>query len=153
LDEPTSALDPQAARVVRDFIAELSGQGRTIFICTHNLDEADRLCDRIGVIRQRLICVDTPQALRQRLYGQSVLVRLQEVRPALVAAVERLPFVQGVFPLDGGLRVTLDDPQAHNPALVRALVEAGAAVQFVEPEEHSLERVYFDLLRESQEEA
>lgn len=105
------------------------------------------------MIRQRLICVDTPQALRQRLYGQSVLVRLQEVRPALVAAVERLPFVQGVFPLDGGLRVTLDDPQAHNPALVRALVEAGAAVQFVEPEEHSLERVYFDLLRESQEEA
>jgi ABC-2 type transport system ATP-binding protein len=67
LDEPTSGLDPEAARVVRDFIEELRGQGRTIFICTHNLDEADRLCDRIGVIQRRLIRVDTPARLRQSL--------------------------------------------------------------------------------------
>ena len=149
LDEPTSALDPEAARVVRDFIEELSGQGRTIFICTHNLDEADRLCDRIGVIKQRLIRVDAPEALRRGLYGQSVLVCLQEVTPALIAAVEVLPFVKSVAQVDGCLRVALDDPEAQNPAVVRALVEAGGAVQFVEKEEHSLEQVYFDLMRGS----
>jgi ABC-2 type transport system ATP-binding protein len=150
LDEPTSALDPEAARVVRDFIEELRGRGRTIFICTHNLDEADRLCDRIGVIKQRLIRVDTPEALRRGLYGQSVLIRLQEVTPALVATVERLPFVKSVSQADDRLRVALDDPQAQNPAVVRALVEAGGAVQFVEKEEHSLEQVYFDLMKELQ---
>lgn len=149
LDEPTSALDPEAARVVRDFIEELSGQGRTIFVCTHNLDEADRLCDRIGVIKQQLIRVDTPEALRRGLYGRSVLVRLQEVTPPLIAAVEALPFVKSVSRADDRLRVALDDPEAQNPAVVRALVEAGGAVQFVEEEEHSLEQVYFDLMKES----
>jgi len=69
LDEPTSGLDPEAAKLVHDFIAELKAEGRTIFMCTHNLDEADRLCDRVGVMRQRLLVVDTPQNLRQRLYG------------------------------------------------------------------------------------
>ncbi len=64
LDEPTSGLDPEAAKTVRDFIETLKGQGRTIFLCTHNLDEAERLCDRIAVFRQKLIAVDTPQALR-----------------------------------------------------------------------------------------
>ena len=60
LDEPTAALDPNSARLVRDFIAELRKEGRTIFLCTHNLDEADRLCDRIAVFKTRLVVVDTP---------------------------------------------------------------------------------------------
>lgn len=151
LDEPTAALDPEAARIVRDFIATLRGEGRTIFICTHNLDEADRLCDRVGVIRQRLIRVDTPANLRQGLYGHSVRVRLANVTPGLQDTVAKLPFVRGVTPLNGGLRVAMDRPEDHNPTLVRALVAAGAAVQYIEEEEHSLEQVYFDLLREGQE--
>jgi len=150
LDEPTSALDPEAARVVRDFIETLREQGRTIFICTHNLDEADRLCDHVAVIKQRLIRVDTPEALRRGLYGQSVLVRLQQVSAQLHALVADLPFVHAVSDTPGGLRVSLDDPDENNPALVHALVGAGAAVQFVEREAHSLEQVYFDLMRESE---
>jgi ABC-2 type transport system ATP-binding protein len=153
LDEPTSALDPEASRVVRDFIETLKGQGRTIFLCTHNLSEADRLCDRVAVIKQRLIRVDTPAALRQSLYGQSVRVRLQTPSSTLLAVVEKLPFVHGVSALDDGLRVSLDDPEADNPALVAALVEAGAAIQFVERESYSLEQVYFDLMQESEEAA
>ncbi len=153
LDEPTSALDPEAARVVRDFIETLKGEGRTIFICTHNLNEADRLCDRVAVIKQRLIRVDTPAALRQGLYGQSVRVRLREPLSALPAVVEALPFVHGVSEMPDGLRVSLDDPEADNPTLIGALVEAGAAIQFVERESYSLEQVYFDLMRESEEAA
>lgn len=151
MDEPTAALDPEASRVVRDFIAELRGEGRTIFLCTHNLDEADRLCDRVAVIRQRLIRVDTPANLRQGLYGRSVRVRLAQVTPEAQAMVAALPFVRGVAPLNGGLRVAMDRPEEHNPSLVRALVAAGAAVQYIEEEEHSLEQVYFDLLREDRE--
>jgi len=65
LDEPTSALDPEAARLVREFIGELRAEGRAIVLCTHNLDEADRLCDRIAVFRTRILALDTPAALRR----------------------------------------------------------------------------------------
>ncbi len=149
LDEPTSGLDPDAAKIVREFIEELRSEGRTIFLCTHNLDEADRLCDRIGVIRQRLIRVDTPARLRQTLYGSSVLVRLREVAPEHLAAVRALPFVQEVVEADHSLSIRLDDPETHNPQVVRALVQAGADVQFVEEVEHSLESVYFDLMAQT----
>lgn len=152
LDEPTSGLDPESARIVRDFIEELRGQGRTIFLCTHNLDEADRLCDRIAVIKQRLICVDTPTRLRQRLYGDSVLIRLRSVAPEHIAAVETLPFVEGVEQADSSLSVKLQDPAENNPQLVRALVSAGADIQFVKQVSHSLESVYFDLMAQKRQE-
>jgi ABC-2 type transport system ATP-binding protein len=153
LDEPTAALDPEASRIVRDSIATLRGEGRTIFLCTHNLDEADRLCDRVAVIQQRLIRVDTPANLRRSLYGRSVRVRLRVVVPGLQKAIESLPFVRAATPMEDGLRVALDDPEQHNPLLVRALVSAGADIQYLEEEAHSLEQVYFDLLREAQEAA
>ncbi len=152
LDEPTAALDPEAARVVREFVETLKGQGRTIFICTHNLSEAERLCDRVAVIKQRLIRVDSPEALRRGMYGQSVRVRLQTTPPGLIGALEALPFVETVSPITGGLCISLDDPETHNPLLVQTLVAAGAAVQYVERETQSLEQIYFDLLRESEAE-
>jgi len=153
LDEPTSGLDPEAARVVRDFIEELRGQGRTIWLCTHNLDEADRLCDRIALIQHSLIRVDTPAGLRQSLYGNTVAVHLRETRPEHLSAVQALDFVRQVSRTEQGLSVQLDDPHTHNPALIRALVAAGAEIVYVQEQEHSLEAVYFDLLAQTREEA
>jgi ABC-2 type transport system ATP-binding protein len=159
LDEPTSGLDPESARVVREFIATLRAEGRTIVLCTHNLDEADRLCDRVGMLRRRLLRTDSPGALRRGLYGRTVVVRLAEAAPpGLDAAIAALPFVHRVEarpPARPGeapaLRVDVTDPDVDNPALVRALVAGGAAVRFVEEERHSLEKVYFDLLAEAGE--
>ena len=151
LDEPTSALDPEAAKTVRDFIETLRGQGRTIFLCTHNLDEAERLCDRIGVFRQRLIAVDTPDALRRQLFGRQTVMHLAQLNDGLVAATRALPFVKHVEPLpgEGGmgkLVISLDDPAAQNPAIVAALVAQGAQIQFVNELKHSLEDVYLSLM-------
>ena len=73
LDEPTAALDPEASHLVREFIAELKKEGRTIFLCTHNLDEADRLCDRVGVFKTRLLVLDTPANLRKSAFGRKVV--------------------------------------------------------------------------------
>jgi len=153
LDEPTSGLDPEAARIVRDFIEELRGQGRTIWLCTHNLDEADRLCDRIALIQRTLIRVDTPAGLRQGLYGNTISIQMRHVRPEHLAAVRALGFVHQVRERDGNLSVQLDDPATHNPALIRALVAAGAEIVYVQEEAHSLEAVYFDLLAQTKEEA
>jgi ABC-2 type transport system ATP-binding protein len=146
LDEPTSGLDPEAARLVRDFIAELRREGRTIFLCTHNLDEADRLCDRVGVFRQRLLAVDAPAALRKQLFGRTVVVHLRSVAPELTAAAAGLPFVREVRAVDRKLLITLDDPEASNPEVVRALVRAGGDVQFVGELRQSLEDVYLRLM-------
>jgi ABC-2 type transport system ATP-binding protein len=147
LDEPTSALDPESAHLVRDFIAELRKEGRTIFMCTHNLDEADRACDRIAVFKTRLVVVDTPARLRMQLFGRKVVFHLRSVDENLVSKVSALPFVQEARPIDNRLVVTLDNPEARNPEIVRALVEAGADVQFVGELRHSLEEVYLQLVR------
>jgi ABC-2 type transport system ATP-binding protein len=148
LDEPTSGLDPEAAKLVRDFIEGIKQQGRTIFMCTHNLDEADRLCDRIGVMKQRLLIVDTPANLRKQLFGRTVVFHLRQADEATAAQIASLPFVKKVQRLDNKLLVALDDPETHNPAVVRTLVEAGADVQFVGELRHSLEDVYLSLMRE-----
>ncbi|UCC85801.1 MAG: ABC transporter ATP-binding protein [Anaerolineales bacterium] len=152
LDEPTAALDPEAARRVRDFIGEVKGEGRTIFLCTHNLDEADRLADRVGVIKQKLIQVDSPANLRRSLYGRRVVIQLGSVTQPVRVAVSELSFVKDVQQIDNTLTISLDNPEEQNPVLVERIVAAGGAVQFVHELHHSLEDVYFSLIEESEQE-
>jgi ABC-2 type transport system ATP-binding protein len=147
LDEPTAGLDPEATHLVRDFIAELKKEGRTIFLCTHNLDEADRLCDWIGVFKTRLLVVDTPANLRASLFGRKVVFHLRAATEVHAAAVRKLGFAHEVKLVENKLVVTIDDPEAHNPDVVRALVKAGADVQFVGELRHSLEDVYLQLVK------
>jgi ABC-2 type transport system ATP-binding protein len=149
LDEPTSALDPESAHLVRDFIVELRKEGRTIFLCTHNLDEADRACDRIAVFKTRLVVVDTPAQLRMQMFGRKVVFHLGNLDEALISKVRALPFVQEAQAIEKRLVVTLDNPETHNPEIIRTLVEAGAEVQFVGELRHSLEEVYLQLVRNS----
>ena len=149
LDEPTSALDPEAAKVVREFMQDLRSQGRTIVLCTHNLFEADMLCDRIGILKQRLLRVDTPTGLRASLYGQKVAIELANANPGLEAVLSALPFVHSVEYQDASLVIELDNPDANNPVVISKLVEAGAQVRYVRPVEHSLEDAYLKLVAEA----
>jgi ABC-2 type transport system ATP-binding protein len=148
LDEPTAGLDPEAAKLVRDFISELRGQGRTIFICTHNLDEADRLCDRVAVFKSRLRVVDTPALLRSQLYGRQVVFHLAEEAQQYQAVAVELPGVRESTVVENKLLFTLDEPERDNPEIVRRLVAAGANIQFVGEIRHSLEDIYLQLLDE-----
>ena len=148
LDEPTSALDPEAAYLVREFIAELRKEGRTIFLCTHNLDEADRLCDRIGVFKSQLLALDTPSALRSQLFGRKVVFHLRNANETLASTIRTLGFVTAARLVDNKLIVTLDDPDQHNPEIIRALVSAGADILFVGELRHSLEDVYLQLVKQ-----
>jgi ABC-2 type transport system ATP-binding protein len=147
LDEPTSGLDPEMARLVRDFIEELKVEGRTIFLCTHNLDEADRLCDRVAVFNGHLLALGTPAALRGQLYERVVVFHLRQVDPAWPALFEAQPFVHKAEIVENKLVVTLDDPEANNPQLIRSLVDAGADLQFVGEVRRSLEDVYLRLVQ------
>jgi ABC-2 type transport system ATP-binding protein len=149
LDEPTSGLDPEAAKLVRDFIEELKMEGRTIFLCTHNLDEADRLCQRIAIFKTHLITVDTPEALRTRLFGRKVVFHLKSIDPNWLGLIKELPFVQSTSNIDNKLMIGLNDPENENPVIVRKLVEAGAEIQFVGELRHSLEDIYLQILHQS----
>jgi len=147
LDEPTAGLDPEASHLVREFIAELKKEGRTIFICTHNLDEADRLCDRVGVFKTRMLVVDTPANLRASVFGRKVIFHLRAADEGLASAVRKLPFVREVKVVENKLLVNVDDPEIYNPNIIRTLVEAGADLQFVGELRHSLEDVYLQLVK------
>lgn len=147
LDEPTSALDPEASRLVRDFIAELREEGRTIFLCTHNLDEADRLCDRVGVFKTRLLVVDTPTNLRSSVFGHKVVIHMVRADPHMAADIQAMPFIKEARVIDNKLLVTLDDPELHNPEIIRQLVASGAEIQYVGELRHSLEDVYLQLVK------
>lgn len=147
LDEPTAGLDPESAKVVRDFIVDIRQQGRTIFMCTHNLDEADRLCDRIGVFKTRLLVVDTPTRLRAQLFGRKVVFHLRQADTNFLEKVKSLSFVKDSRLVDNKLVITLDSPESQNPEIVRTLVASGADIQFVGELRHTLEDVYLQLVR------
>lgn len=147
LDEPTAGLDPESAKVVRDFIVDIRQQGRTIFMCTHNLDEADRLCDRIGVFKTRLLVVDTPAHLRAQLFGRKVVFHLRQADTSFLDKVQSLSFVKDSRLVDNKLVITLDNPESQNPEIVRTLVASGADIQFVGELRHTLEDVYLQLVR------
>jgi ABC-2 type transport system ATP-binding protein len=147
LDEPTAGLDPEASHLVREYIAELRKEGRTIFLCTHNLDEADRLCDRVAVFKTRLLVEDTPANLRQSLFGRKVVLHLRVADETMAERLRALAFVREVKLVDNKLVVSLDNPEAQNPDLVRALVGAGADVVYVGELRHSLEDVYLQLVK------
>ena len=145
LDEPTASLDPEAAKVVRDLIETLSTKERTIFLCTHNLDEAERLCDRVALFKTRLIAVGNPRELKERMYGRKTVIHLVNPAPGIEEALE-LPFIKKIERVDNALVFSLANPETENPIIVRRLVEMGANVQYVNELRVSLEDLYLDLM-------
>lgn len=146
LDEPTSGLDPEAARTVRDFVKQLRADGRTIFLTTHNLAEAEELCDLIGIFHTRLLRLDSPAGLRAGAAGRGTQVQVQGRAVDWESTLHALPFVTNITSTDHMLTVLMADPDQHNPALIAALVAAGAPIQYVQPMLQSLEDVYLKLV-------
>ncbi|HEX5579906.1 MAG TPA: ABC transporter ATP-binding protein [Candidatus Limnocylindria bacterium] len=151
LDEPTSGLDPSAAKTVRDFVATLRELGRSIVVCTHNLDEAERLCDRIAIMRGTLLRVDTPAALRRNGRGAAVRVDLNGARgpESFLDTLAGLSSVRAAQPRGGSILVELDDPHHETPDVVKALVGAGARITGVGEVTATLEDVYLELVGEA----
>jgi len=147
LDEPTAALDPEAAFIVREAIETLRKGGRTIVLATHNLDEADRLCDRIAFVRGGLLRVDSPARLRGALGARGLAIRLAgPASDVLLGTIRAVPGVGAVQSVDGTVRVGIEEPDAVAPAVVRAVVAAGGDVIEVRVERTSLEQIYFDVM-------
>ena len=149
LDEPTANLDPEAAKTVRDFVLDLKKERTTIFLNTHNLDEAERLCDRIAILKGKLVAVDSPKNLEHSLYNRKTIVHLDNISDGVLASVRNLDGVKNVRVSDNKLILDIDNPEQVNPSVVKAIVRAGGNVQYVTELRNTLEDIYLKLIREA----
>jgi ABC-2 type transport system ATP-binding protein len=147
LDEPTANLDPEASKLVRDFILDLKKEKRTILLNTHLLDEAERICDRVAVLKTKMIATGSPDDLKRSLSERKVKVQIQRVGDPILAAVKKIGYpIEEVT--DKSFVVNVKDPESDNPAILRAIIEAGGQLQFVSEIGSSLEDVYLKLVKE-----
>ncbi|HXW94431.1 MAG TPA: ABC transporter ATP-binding protein [Nitrososphaerales archaeon] len=147
LDEPTANLDPEAAKTVRDFILDLKKEKKTIFLNTHNLDEAQRICDRIAILNTKLMALGTPAELERSTSGRRITVQLESVNDLIVSAAKRAG--AGDVEVVGGNRlvITVGNPEKENPDILSAILGAGGRIQFVTEVNSTLEEVYLKLVK------
>jgi ABC-2 type transport system ATP-binding protein len=146
MDEPTANLDPESAKTVRDFILDLKKEKRTIFLNTHNLDEAQKICDKIAILNTKLMAVGTPEGLERSASGRKTVVQLVQVSDPILAALRKLPL--GNMVVEGN-KLTFDvmDPEKENVAIVDAIYGAGGHVRTVTVVGSTLEEAYLKLVR------
>ena len=155
LDEPTAGLDPESAKEVRDLMKMLSRREKhTILLCTHHLEDAERLCSRVMIINKgKSVVVGTPDELRNRIARKpSVQIDLKKVDPKIIEAARRVSHVEqvDVDESDSSLRIVLDDVNESTPAVVKSIVDAGGLVIGVHVLRPSLEEAYLKLIKEEQ---
>jgi ABC-2 type transport system ATP-binding protein len=152
LDEPTAGLDPVASRDVHELIDTLRRSGVTIFLTTHRLEEAERLCDRVAILNTTLRTIGRPDELRDTLFAKALIVRTAAplADPGRVFAGNSA--VEGWRQdRNGEYVVAVSDAAVAAPEITRALVAAGADVLSIGESRHTLEDVYLELVNEDAE--
>jgi ABC-2 type transport system ATP-binding protein len=147
-DEPTANLDPESSKMVRDFILTLKKDGKTVFINTHNLDEAQRMCDRIGILKTKLLVVNTPEQLEKTTWGSRTVIQVEQINDQILAAVRKLN-PQGLNVEENKIILALADPQKENPDFVQEIVSAGGRIQYVTQLNPGLEETYIKVIQET----
>jgi ABC-2 type transport system ATP-binding protein len=147
LDEPTANLDPESSKTVRDFILQLKKEKRaTIFLNTHNLDEAQRVCDKIGIFNTRLMALGTPEELEGSVWGNKTVIQLEQVNDKILEAVGKLSLKSMVVE-NNKLTIDVENPEKENPIIVKVIVGAGGQIQYVTRLSPTLEDAYLKFVR------
>jgi ABC-2 type transport system ATP-binding protein len=153
LDEPTIGLDPQSARNLRELILEIKREGRTILLTTHYMEEADQLCDRVGIIDQgKIIALDTPTNLKKSIKQMDIMqLEVEDFDPAATALLNELPSVQNVIShyrdTDGAWSIALHttDSRGILPNLIEIIGSKSGRIRHLQIAEPTLEDVFIAL--------
>lgn len=148
LDEPTASLDPAASKMVRDYILELKAKGNTILINTHNLSEAERICDMVALVKNKVIKVGNPKELAHGLFARTIRITLLHIPLSLLKDITSLDYVSQVHNDGNQLILNVRNPEKDNPRVISWLMQQGMQIQFISELEHSLEDVYLKLIEE-----
>ena len=147
LDEPTANLDPEASKTVRDFILQLKKEKKTIFLNTHNLDEAQRICDRVGIMNTKLMALGSPQKLEQMVSGRRTVIDLSQITEAVSIALKKLD-LKGYTVKDSKISFDISDPDGENWPVINAIAAAGGHIRTVSVAGSTLEETYLKLVRQ-----
>ena len=148
MDEPTANLDPEASKSVREFILELKKKRKTIFLNTHNLDEAQRICDKIGILNTKLMATGTPEELERSVHGRKTVIQLRQVNEAILDSLRKLK-VKNLIRESNRLTLDVTNPAEQNPDIINAIVSSGGRIETVTVTTSSLEEAYLKLVREN----
>jgi len=149
MDEPTANLDPESAKTVREFILKLKREKKTIFLNTHNLDEAQRICDRIGILNTKLMAMGTPDALEHSVGARKTVITLEQINDAVLNSLQKLP-LKKLSSEENILTIELENPEKENPDIINAIVASGGRIQSVSVSKSSLEDAYLKLVRDKE---
>jgi ABC-2 type transport system ATP-binding protein len=145
LDEPTANLDPESSKTVREFILDLKREKKTIFLNTHNLDEAQRICDKIGIFNTKLMAIGTPEELEESVYSNKTVILLEQVTDKILKALDK--FQLNITTHSNKLIIDVANPEKDNPIIVDAIVGAGGRIQYVTKLSPTLEDAYLKIVR------
>ncbi len=147
MDEPTANLDPEASKTVRDFILQLKKEKKTIFLNTHNLDEAQRICDKVAIMNTSLRAIGTPQELERSVSGKKTVIGLeQQVNDAVLGALKKLAF-KNLSTSGDTITFDVENPDKENSPVIEAIVLAGGHVKSINVVGSTLEDTYLKLVR------
>jgi ABC-2 type transport system ATP-binding protein len=147
LDEPTVGVDPQSRNAILESVERLSGEGMAVLYTTHYMEEAERLCDRVGIIDEGLIKAEGTRAELVARIGQRDRVRLSADGnlTEVAAALQQAPTVDTASAADGAVELVVDGARGALPDLLRRAAETGVSVTGVEVAEPNLEAVFLHL--------
>ena len=147
LDEPTANLDPESSKTIREFILDLKKENKTIFLNTHNLDETQRICDKIGIFNSKLMAMGSPKELEESVWGKKTVIQLENVNDKILDVVDNLSQSKVVTD-NNKLIIDVMNPEKENPIIVDAIVGAGGQIQYVTRLSPTLEDAYMKFVRD-----
>jgi len=148
LDEPTAGLDPESAHMVRNFIDSLKKEKTTVFLCTHNLEEASSLSDRVCIIKKKIIRIATLSELQNGDRGKRVEIVFRDDADKYTKLIKETSQIKNIQTDKNKAMLVIENPEISNPIILKKLVDSGAKIIYFNQIKASLEEIYLDLIRD-----
>ncbi len=152
LDEPTAGLDPESAHMVRNFIESLQKEKTTVFLCTHNLEEASSLSDRVCIIKKKIIKIASLAELQKNKKSKEVDIIFKGNTKKYIKILKQIKEISSIEASKNKINLFLKKPETINPIIIKKLVDCGAEILYFNEIKASLEEIYLDLIKEEEKE-